>query len=589
MVGGLLSAVGVAHAGGWQEVHQTSDDVRVTVGPDGMATVQHHLRYRVVAGRFKSLDFTGVDPHADLKADATLLPEKGGEIAAHVESNPKSPGAVKLTFDEPKGIGRGVYVIDVSYRIDLVATKMLSRDGAMWRLAWVAPASPEGRDGARVVFELPPAPTEPRLAAPEQAATTLATLRREADKDELELLRARVPRGESVTWSARVDPKAFPQVTAPELRPAPRAAAAASEVPDRVPLILAATALALVAGALAFALRSKQAAVAAACARAGVAARPLLGRLPTWLAPFAYGASGAGGLALLVWGAPMVGAALVLVAMMLATHRSPRPIVRPRGPGRWRRIADEEVLVPTPREALAGDALDATTSRGRGVAALLLLLVAAAAFLLRTRAAGIHVALPLSAAVLVPLLVTGTRAQLPRGPAELASRVLGPARDALSRTLDLAHVELELIARFSEGREGFDEVRLSCVPADRIPGLRAIELALAGGGSSLVALPELLVRYDDGSAAAARVAELAPGLPVVSGRTPEEKVLRLSPRVPTPRGAARLLARVAAELEERRAPAARARGRRYPGIDRRIAVAAASPSDLGGPLPAPAS
>ena len=38
-----------ASAGGWQEMHETSDDVRLDVGPDGVATVQHHLRYRVVA------------------------------------------------------------------------------------------------------------------------------------------------------------------------------------------------------------------------------------------------------------------------------------------------------------------------------------------------------------------------------------------------------------------------------------------------------------------------------------------------------------------------------------------------------------
>jgi hypothetical protein len=125
---GLAVAPPVAEAKGWEEVHQTSDDVRVTVGPDGVATVQHHLRYRVVAGHFKSLDFAGVDPHADLVAESTILPEKGGEIPARVEANPRSPGAVRILYDEPRGLGRGVYVVDVKL-VDGAALARRSRRG----------------------------------------------------------------------------------------------------------------------------------------------------------------------------------------------------------------------------------------------------------------------------------------------------------------------------------------------------------------------------------------------------------------------------------------------------------------------------
>ena len=92
----LVVAPRIAEAKGWEEVHQTSDDVRVTVGPDGMATVQHHLRFRIVAGHFKTLDFAGIDPHAELVAESTLLPEKGVEIPARIEANPKTPGAVRI-------------------------------------------------------------------------------------------------------------------------------------------------------------------------------------------------------------------------------------------------------------------------------------------------------------------------------------------------------------------------------------------------------------------------------------------------------------------------------------------------------------
>ncbi len=582
-----------SHAKGWEEVHQTSDDVRLTVGADGVATVQHHLRYRVVAGHFKTLDFTGVEPNAELASEATALLEKGGELPAHILPNPKVPGALLIAFDEPRGIGRGVYVIDVKYRLDLVAAKMLVRDGAMWRISWTAPTSPEGHDGARVVFEVPAAPTEPRLASPEQAATTLATLRRAPDKDELELVRAHIPRGEAVVWSARVDPKAFPRVVSPELRPPIASVTAAAPVPNNVPAALIASALAVLAGALAFALGAKQRIVARACESASVRPRPLLS-LRWGLAPFAYGGVAAAALAELLWGTPAYGAVLVVVAMACGAHRSPAPIQKPRGPGRWQPIADGAVLVARPREAAPGDALDIGTRAGKLTALAVVVVLGIVSFVLRTRVAGAAISIPLAAAALVPLFVTGTQAQLPRSPAELAARVLGPARDMLGRLVDFAHVDVRCFARVREGTKTYDEVRLACSPADRIPGLRSIELALATlEPGAPAALPEVLVRFDDGSEAAAKIAQLAPGIRVVIGRGPGEKVLRLSPRAPTPSGAARLLARLASELEGRRAtdrgssvskPKSPSRG--FTGADRR--APRARPVTAPGVLLAPA-
>ncbi|MBS2020497.1 MAG: hypothetical protein JST00_47010 [Deltaproteobacteria bacterium] len=545
-----------AQAGGWQEVHQTSDDVRITVGPDGVAVVQHHLRYRIVAGKFKAFEFAGIDEHAELVGESAVTNEKGGgEIPARIEPNPKAPGSIRIAVDDPpKGLTRGTYTVDVRYRIDLVATKMLVRDGAMWRVAWKAPPSPEGMDGARVVFELPSAPTEPRLASPELAATTLSTIHRETDRDELELVRAHVPRGEAVTWAARVDPKAFPRVVTPELRP-PTAAVAPPPVAKHVPIALLASGLALLAGILALVLRAKQTSVARASEAASMQARPLV-PVPWGLGPFAYGASVTGALALLLWSTPIWGAVLVVVAMALGAHREPAARPRPRGPGRWMPIADGEVLVKKPAPTQPGDALDASTRKGALVALLVAAALGGIAFALRTRVPGIVVAVPLAGAALVPVFTTGLRAQLPRSPAELAARMLAPARDTLGRLLDLGHVDIRCLARFRERTpvpaKDFDEVRLACTPADRIPGLRTIELAVASPPGARVAFPEVLVRFDDGSAAAAKIAQMLPGVRIVPGRTPEEKVLRLAPRVPTPAGAARLLARLTLDLEGRR-------------------------------------
>ena len=138
---------------------------------------------------------------------------------------------------------------------------------------------------------------------------------------------------------------------------------------------------------------------------------------------------------------------------------------------------------------------------------------------------------------------------------------------------------MRCLARFGEGTVSYDEVRLACAPNDRMPGLRTIELALAGAlPGAPAALPEILVRFDDASPAAAKIAQLAPGIRVVPGRSPEEKVLRLSPRVPTPSGAALLLARLSSDLEGRRASDRRPSGapppkvRRFAGIERRLAA-----------------
>lgn len=557
--------------GGWQEAHRSADDVRIAVGPDGLARVEHHVRYRVVAGRFRSFELTGAFDGAELEPEAHVTVETSPEVRpgaaakdakeakepkepppAHVERSPKTPGALRITIDDPKGLPRGSYVVDVAYKLDLVATKAIVRDGAMWRLAWTAPAAPEGMDGARVTFELPAAPTEPSLASSEQSSTTIATARHAAGKDELELVRAHVPRGESVTWAVRVDPKAFPQVTSPELRTSTPVAPAVTAPKDEPRALATAAGLALVAVVLGVARKRKQAALARACAASGALPRPLV-PVPASIAPFAYGLSAALALAAFLGGSVVVGSSLLVAAMALGAFRPPRVVARPRGPGRWAEVEDADVLVAPAAVAGEGDALDLGTRRGRVTALVVVAIVAAVAALLREHVPYAHVAVPLVATALVPLFATGTRAQLPPSPIALAARFLAPARDALAASVDLSHAALVPIARLREGTKAVDEVRLACAPAVRIPGLRAIELALATSSEAPEApIPQVLVRFDDASAAAAKVAAIAPGMAVVVGRAPEEKVLRVTPRVPTASSAARLVARLLGELEGRR-------------------------------------
>jgi hypothetical protein len=187
----------------------------------------------------------------------------------------------------------------------------------------------------------------------------------------------------------------------------------------------------------------------------------------------------------------------------------------------------------------------------------------------------IAIALPLTSAALVPIFVTGTRAQMLPTPTELAARILRPARDALASKIDLSHVELGTIGRVV-GQDTVDEFRLVCAPRDRTPGLRAIELALATIPGGHGAVPEVFLRFDDGSPAADRVAQIAAGAAPVPGRTPEERVIRLAPEEPTPSAAAALLGKLLLSLEGRRAtdrvsaePASAPVSVRWKGVERR--------------------
>jgi hypothetical protein len=530
-----------------------------------VASVTHHLRYRIVAGHFKQFDLVGVDPSATVAPEAVLTPEKGGnETAARVETVPKTTGTIRIFIDEGKGLTRGAYTVDVKYKLDLVAMKAITREGAMWKLSWTAPPAPEGHDGARVTFDLPAAPTEPRLAG--EAATTLATLRRGAEHDELELVRPHVARGDAVVWSARVDPKAFPRISTPELRPPPPVETPPPSIlASNLARVFVAVAFASIAGLLSMLLRSKRARVVALTESRGLRARPIIP-----ITPFAYGAVTAGSLAALLWWQPLFGAALVVLAMALGAHRAPAAIVKPRGPGEWRPVSDP-ALLPIQTNEPASDALDLTCMRGRLTFLLLSAALGAAAFALRAKIPQVALALPLAAAALIPLFATGTRGQLPPAAVDLAARMLRPARDMIASSLDLAHVELATIGRVT--KSAIDEVRLTGTPRDRIPGLRAIELALATAPGSWGASPEVLVRFDQSSAAARRIDRLANGSKILRGRAPGENVVRLVPEEPTAGSAAALVARLLADLEGRRATdrggdplAFRGRDRRSPAV-----------------------
>jgi hypothetical protein len=241
------------------------------------------------------------------------------------------------------------------------------------------------------------------------------------------------------------------------------------------------------------------------------------------------------------------------------------------------------MLLPSPNAtenatatSLPTDPLDAGTPRGRIALAAALGGIALVSSLVRLRFPELGIALPLASTALLPLFFTGTRAQLVPSRVDVAARLLRPARDALASAVDLSHVDVATIARVVDGAPAVDELRLSCVPRDRTPGLRAVELAVATCPSGS-AVPEVLLRFDGDSAAADRIARLAPTAPVARGRAPEERVARLSPAEENAVGAAALLGRLLLSLEGRRASDRHAppSSKRWSGPERRLRPAIA--------------
>lgn len=551
-----------AHAKGWQEMHQTSDDVRVSIEPDGTALVQHHMRYRVVAGHFTTIDLPGVVEGAEPLPDAVVASEKTGEVEAHLEVHPKDERTLRVVIDTPKGLRRGSYVVDARYRVNLVAAKQLARDGAMWRLSWTTPAAPEGHDSVRVVFDLPSAATEPRLFVPAGQAsepvvdTTMSTLRRGTERDELELVRAHVARGEALTWAIRVDPRALSKLSGEVATPGAPTAPAGDRrpPPNRAPLALAACALALLAIAIAKLSRAKAEAVTRASHKTGTAPRPLVPArqsgalaLVAWPRHVLYGALAVCTFAALALGWIVTGAAASLALLALGTYRVAPACASARGPGRWLPTREDDAFKDK-HAPWDGAWVDASTWRGRASLVVLLAAVAGACAALWTRATPVGASLVLVALALLPLWISGTRRSLPASPRRSA-RVLEP----LVAPLRSAGLAVRPVGRYPIREDGtsadLDEVRLRVTSSRARPGFGAVEITAVSP-----TWLEVFVRVRDGSPAAARLAELAPDHTVVCGRTPDERVMTLVPEHAS--DVASFVQRLVRSLDQAEAPVA---------------------------------
>src|SRR5450432_4321177 len=234
---GLLLVSASAHA--WVESEVRSQIATVDVERSGLAVVTEDLTLGVRGGPLPGFELSGVDLDAEPLPDATVSSVSGTK--ANVPVTPllldkRDDGTLRIEIDRAKGLRTGVYLVHFQYRTNLLKRDLIRREGSEVEVRWIGPRFTQGIDSARVVFRLPAGPTPPTL--PDANASTgriddgdalggvfIGNLHRLADKDELDIVRPHVSRGEPVVWRVRTSAKVFDALANPA--PVPRLAASA--------------------------------------------------------------------------------------------------------------------------------------------------------------------------------------------------------------------------------------------------------------------------------------------------------------------------------------------------------------------------
>lgn len=578
----LVSALATGRAFAWHEAHETGDEVTLVVDGHGVASVEHQIRWHVVRGPLRSFDLVHFPPSAAVEPLVTVAASDGRALAAQAVR--MGDGTVRIRADEPQALVRGTFTFTVRSRIDLLAARVVVRDGATWRLSWTEPAVTDGVDGARLTVDLPSAPEEPRPVVPETGAideSLTATIRRGSDRDVLELVRAHVARGESATWTIRLDPHALPLAVDPQA--VTPAQVNPVSVPGQWPEVVAGACLVAAAAAFGMLVRCKSRAFGARCASRGATPRALF-PLPDGPRAILAGVAFAAGLGLEGIGETTSGAVCAAIATLAAALRAPNPPPRARGPGRWLALRAEDAFALP--KGVAGHWLDIDCGLGRAAALGAVAVAVVSALLARRFDPDAPWLVALDATALVPLFVTGRVSQLPPHGVQSAVPWLAGAFRRLRavsgvRVTPWARVAPDGVAVDDANRA--DELRLLVMPRVATPGLIGLEVGLAWSSTPVgwAATPEVLVRVVDGSAAAQTLVREVPSARSAPGRRPDERVLRLLPRAPTRSSTVALVRALAAALTPRQVPTGAERGSPRGGLTRGDFLAASSKSAAG--------
>lgn len=579
----LLTLVASGPALAWIETTLRSDVVTVDVDPDGQATIQHELVMRIRGGPLKGFELDGVDADAAVLANATVVPVTGATAADTLPLllERREDGVLRIDVDHARGLRRGTYLFRFGYKTNLAARGLIEADGSSVAIRWVGPRLSDGLDSARTVFRLPTAPEPPRLPNPETEAMNegggvfLSTLRRGADKDELEVVRPHVAKGEPVVWRVLASRHAFPAHGAGGDTPRDRPMPTVTTPRERVVFgsVLAGVAL-LMALLVFFKERSANLAATERSARA----RALI-PLPGFARAALAGAALAGAVAIAwktAW--PTAAGVLLVLAMALGTQLGPREIPALRAPGRWLPLSDADAFRKE-RGSAPGRWLDAGTLAGLLLFVLLLVGVLAVAAWLFPRSPYHALCAALGSAVLLPVFCTGRQAALPPDRAVAPAR---PLQNIATRLRENAQLKVVPWARIPSGQSEPDELRLLVMPRRAQLGLTAIEVGMDYHvtGAGVLRLPWVMIRVTEGTEAHQA---LPRSLRWTRGRKAEERVALLRPALPTAASCLELVGEVAAALTE-----TPARARRQPAIKLTRSAGSGAVAANSASVPSPA-
>jgi hypothetical protein len=548
----------------WVESEVRSHVATIDVDRAGKALVTEDLTLAVRGGPLPGIELSGVDLDAEPQPGASvssLASSKAQLPATPLLLDKRDDGTLRIEIDREKGLRTGVYQFHFQYRTDLLARDLIRREGNEVEVRWVGPRFEQGIDSARVVFRLPAGPTPPILPDVNGSVGRLqdgdalggvfiGNLHRLADKDELDIVRPHVSRGEPVLWRVRASAKAFDAFsnslppTRLEKASGTRALAlgASAQPRQRLRWWLCA---ALAALAYALAVAGKWRNFSAFCQKRAANARALV-PLPVGLRAAASGTLLAAAFVSAAWfDQATLGSVLLLSAMVFACqYAAPAKIVL-RGPGQWLPLSDREAFArSTPR--VAERLLDAGTFPGFMLFALLCALLLSVAGFLFAHAPYQALLLLLGSACLLPLFFTGRAAQLPP---DLAVRPRALLAGLALRLRRAPGIKVVAWARIPEGKTAADELRLLVRVPDAQRGLLGLEIGVEYGavGGGAAAAPFVLIRAREGSPV---IAALPRELCWTRGRKADERAALLRPRLPTQAHCERLLLELFAHLRE---------------------------------------
>lgn len=532
---------------GWVETIVRSHEARVEVHPDGGAVVRHDLVLKVRGGPMKSIEIGGIGTIGDPLPDAGVRSAVQGSSGAWpLAISSLEDGSLRLRIGAERGLRGGTYQFTFGYHVDLKELGRIEATEDGVELSFIGPRLTSGVDSAKVTFVVPRAARAPRLGRADEtgAGVLLSEVRRGAEQDEVELVRAHLAIGEPAIWRVVVDRDAISSAAFES----PADLAALRTPPGVVPQTVLlegnaarrylplAVMLGILFGSLAF---FKGRFVRKAGSLSDVRVKPLLPGTPLFRA-FVVVCAVSGGTILALVQRPWWAVAALSVACAAATHLLPVRIVRPRGPGVWELV--DEGTHPH-RRTLPGRMFEVSHVLGFATFASLTLTILLAAYRLLPQSNYFSLMVLSLELVLIPLFFTGQLRDFPQLPVEQAR----PWLKYLRRGVDsqVARVELwgrrssvgEQSTRRGSTLQDFDETRIRLILGEVPAGLRALEVSLDEAAGACV-MPCVVIRALEDSTA---VRALPSDVPWQRGRAPEERVAVLRPSAPTPAQLLRLL------------------------------------------------